>query len=541
VKEDRLLIAANLQGCAMVEENVQKRKILLSLAGVAFVMSLIALALKFDLLAGPKPLIETPPQTVTFKDGGKMEILGVSVGERVVEVSPRKSFLLRFFSSKGSSGGTYGGLNIDTENEDGRIIRCRLHSDSPTAMLMEFRMTESSGREMKLASYLTQRNWVLKDERIGGMRGSSGFIEAKDDSLPILLAEMAKVGLQVLIQHRDPQSGWVNFMGPSMYNEPWPGRYIAVLTAWQRNLPTLECRAIREDGEVADFSITNPDFRKSPTPGTVKTLPIVHTAHDYSLTLRKVERFRTPGEHPFAAVEMDLAYKGTPVRGLKNGPVMLSNQAASVSDEWGNVTNVRSESIRKDSKWGAFLPAESKRMTFNIQVARADYYPRDASDGFTVLEGVVSADGSEINFKPGPDAALFGITKMPVCPIKSATSERYGGATKDWKLLDLEVTGKNDGKALDVISRRVGDKYMQWKFPIFAGESDESVGLGGSMLGGSGGGGINRDFNFTMAFQWLLPPELLVPGAKIRVGIHRELKRDDLSFDLELPSTIQPR
>jgi hypothetical protein len=540
-EEVRLLIAAILQGCAMAEENVQKRKILLTLAGLVCVMSLVALALKFDLLAGPKPLIETTPQTVTFKDGGKLEILGVSVGERVVEVSPRKSFLLRFFSRKGSSGGTYGGLNIDTENEDGRIIRCRLHSDSPTAMLMEFRMTESSGREMKLASYLTQRNWVLKDERIGGMRGSSGFIEAKDDSLPTLLAEMAKVGLQVLIQHRDPQSGWVNFMGPSMYYEPWPGRYIAVLTAWQRNLPTLECRAICEDGEVAEFSIANPDFRKSPTLGTVKTLPIVHTAHDYSLTLRKVERFRAPGEHPFAAVEMDLAYKGPPVRGMKNGPVMLSSQGTDVSDEWGNVTNVRSESIGKNSKWGAFLPAESKRMTFNIQVARSESYPRDANDGFTVLAGVVSADGGEINFKPGPDAALFGITVMPVCPIKPAKSGRYGNAMKDWKELQFEIGGENNAKAMEVIRKQVGDEYMQWTYPIFAGESDESVGLTDGPLSGGGGGGINRDFNFKMDFRWLLPPELLAPSAKIRVGIHRKLKHDDLSFDLELPSTIQPR
>jgi hypothetical protein len=161
-----LLIAAILQGCAMAEENVQKRKILLTLAGIAVVMSLIALALKLDLLAGPKPLKDAPRQIVTFKDGGKFEILGVSVGEWVVEVSPPKGFPLRYFSSKGSSGGTYGGLNINTEEEDRRVIRCRLRSDSPSAMLVEFRMTENSGREMRLSPYLTQRDMVADDERI---------------------------------------------------------------------------------------------------------------------------------------------------------------------------------------------------------------------------------------------------------------------------------------------------------------------------------------------------------------------------------------
>jgi hypothetical protein len=113
---------------------------------------------------------------------------------------------------------------------------------------------------------------------------------------------------------------------------------------------------------------------------------------------------------------------------------------------------------------------------------------------------------------------------------------------KDWKELQFEIGGENNAKAMEVIRKQVGDEYMQWTYPIFAGESDESVGLtDGPLSGGGGGGGINRDFNFKMDFRWLLPPELLAPSAKIRVGIHRKLKHDDLSFDLELPSTIQPR
>ncbi len=228
----------------MNQTNPLKRRILIALAGLVVVVGLIAVALNLELLATPKPPPNGPRQTVTFKDGGTLEILGVSVGERVVEISRPKWFFLRF-SSKGSSGGTWGGLNVNSESEDGNVIRSRLRSDSTAAMLVEFRMTESSGREMRLSSYLTQRQLVGQDDRISGKTGSLGFFQPKDDRLPTLRAEMVKAGLQVLIQHQDSQGGWINFMGPSMYHEPWPGRYIAALTAWQRNLPMLQCRAIR--------------------------------------------------------------------------------------------------------------------------------------------------------------------------------------------------------------------------------------------------------------------------------------------------------
>ena len=223
----------------MSRTNPLKWKLVAATAGLFLIVGLIALALKLELLATPKPPPNGSRQTVVFPDGGKLEILGVSVGERVVEISRPKWFFLRSFSSKGSSGGTWGGLNVNSESEDGNVIRSRLRSDSTAAMLMEFRMTESSGREMRLSSYLTQRQLVGQDERISGKRGSLGFFEPKDDRLPTLRAEMVKAGLYVLIQHQDPQGGWINFMGPSMYHEPWPGRYIAALTAWQRDLPTL--------------------------------------------------------------------------------------------------------------------------------------------------------------------------------------------------------------------------------------------------------------------------------------------------------------
>ena len=521
----------------MNEAKPLRRKILLAAAGIVLIVGLIALALKLDLLTTPKTAAAGPPQTVTFKDGGKLEILGVSVGERVVEVSPRKWFFLRFFGSKGNSGGTYGGLNVNTESEDGKIIRCRLHSDSPAAMLMEFRMTESSGAEMKLSSYLSQRLLVAHDNRLGGKRGPSGFLNPKDDSVPTLLAEMAKTGLQVLIQHRDPQSGWINFMGPSMYHPPRPDRYIAVLTAWQRNLPTLECRVIRLDGEVAEFSLVNPDYRKSPLPGATRPLPQVHNGGDYTLTARMVDRFATPGDHPFSRVELDCLSGGKPMGGNTGEPV--SFEGGTVEDEWGNVEKVQWNTIRKKSCRGAFLPAGSKRMTLKLTVVRTPNRPRYATAGVPVLEGVVSADGLSVDFNPLPDAVQFGISSMPVGRINPVGRAWENDVPKDWKELSFKVSGEGGNKEFEALESRIG-RLGLWQFLIFPEGSSESGGILTNPGDGGYGSGLGRA-HFDRQITWLAPPAMLIPGAKVRVGVHEPLKNDDVRFDLELPALIQPR
>jgi hypothetical protein len=89
-----------------------------------------------------------------------------------------------------------------------------------------------------------------------------------------------------------------------------------------------------------------------------------------------------------------------------------------------------------------------------------------------------------------------------------------------------------------IIERRIGDIH-HLKILIFPDESNESAGFPLSQGGGSGSG--TDEFHFDRDFRWTAPPELLSPGAKIRVGIHGPLKREDLHFDLELPSLIQPR
>jgi hypothetical protein len=514
--------------------NSLKSKILLATAVLVLVTGLFALALKLELLTTPKPPPNESSQTVVFPDGGKLEILGVSVGERVVEISPTKWF---FSGHSGSSSGTWGGLNVDSESQGGKIIRLKLSSNSPTAMLMEFRMVESDGREMQLPNYLALNDMVWPDHRIGGKSSSPHSFNLKDDRVESVRAEVAKSGLKLLIQQRDPLSGWINLMGPSMYHEPWPGRYIALLTAWQRNLPTLDFRAILADGQMAGFSLPNPDFRKAPAAMVpVAAFPLVHHGGDFMLTLRQVERFRTPGEHPFAAFDMDLRYNGKPVPGLREGPVYFDEAALRAEDEWGNVVTVRRDSIRKKSHWGAHLPADSKRMAVDLRVTRSGSYPHLAHDGFMVLEGVVTADGLGVEFKPSPDAELFGI--HPTSAGKIIPNPSGSGELKSWKELKFEIRGESEMIKKPIIERRIGDIH-HLKILIFPDESNESAGFPSS---GSGGTGSSIDkFHFNRDVDWTAPPELLGPGAKIRVGIHGALKRDDLRFQVELPGLIQPR
>ncbi len=539
MKEVRLLIAAILQGWRMDQKKPLQRKVILAAAGIVLVMGSIALALKFDLLAAPKPLIDAPRQIVSFKDGGKFEILGVSVGERVVEVSPRKVFFLRFFgSSKGSSSGTWGDLNVDSESEDGNIICLKLRSNSRTEMLMEFRMTDSSGVEMKMPKYLSRNGIVWPDHRLNGKTSSPSSFEMKGDSVESVHAEMVKTGLRVLIQQRDPLGGWINLMGPSMYHAPWPGRYIATLTAWQRNLPMLECRAIREDGEVAEFSLPNPDFRKSPSPGTSKTLPFVHHATDFDLTVKQVQRFATVGDHPFAAVEMDIHYKGSPVPGLKDGPINFDGAPVGAEDEWGNVVAFQRDTIQKKTRFGAFLPRDSKRMSLDLNVTRSENYPRSEFAGFIVLEGEVTADGMGVDFKSSQNAKLFGIETIKAGKITPKRSGSGKDPTAGWKELNFEISGKSQEATIQIIENRIG-KIEEMKVVVFPGNSTESAGFpfSGSYSTADGGGQIQ----FNRSLTWSAPPEMLKPGEKIRVGIQGPLKSENLKFSLELPATIQPR
>ena len=488
----------------MTAPQIHPRKAIWTLTALAITVAGLAIAVKIGFLETRSAPAIAQPQVVSFADGGTLEIFGTSVGERIVEIAPQPRFKFPFSNRNGSSGSSYAGLNIQMEGVNGEIIRARLQSPSPRALLMEVRLKDRSGAAPALPVFLAgweNQRTIGNDDRILKRDHFFPKFEVKDDSLGTVRAAMTKVGLQLLIQHRDPQSGWIHLMGPSMYHQPWPDRYIVALGAWRRDLPRLDFRAIREDGEVAEFSLPNPDFRKSATPAAVaKTLPFVHTARDFTLAVNGMRRLQTPGNHPLATVDFEIHYKGLPIPGLKEGPISFQG-ASQASDEWGNTVAFDRSFGGKKSGLGALLPANSKRLTLDLVLRRSADCPYSARSGVIILEGVVTADGLEIDFKPGADADLFSVVELPACRIKPAPTQ--------------------DPKPA-----------------VFLGDEDTSCGLAQSGSGGCGGG-VN--FNFKHQSPRYFPPDALFPGTKVRIGLHQGVKNENMRFELELPPHVEPR
>ncbi len=488
--------------------------------------------LKFSPPASTGPIL-----TATFPDGGTLEIIGVSVNERVVEINPPKMFSISLFSSKGSSGGYYGGLKFNTEEEGGKVIRTRLTSETPAAMFMEFRIKDADGAGRIFPNYLSQKNLVSKDSRLSKSKASMGFFNPENMEVETLRTAMDKAGIQVLFQQHDPDSGWVNLMGPSLFHVPWPDRYIVTLEAWRRDLPTLDFRAIRADGEVAEFSLPNPDLRQAPAKTAPPTaLPHVHKATDFNLTVNGVRRLASPGNLPLAAVDLKLEYTGSPVAGLKDGPIRLVWGADPAADEWGNVVGFNRQSIHKESLPGAMIPLKSTRLTLDVLVKRTENYPHSPYSGCMVLEGTVTDDGLGIDFAPGPDAALLGISTMPVCKISKASAHDRDDPTSGWTQLVMKIQGKGD--QLEIVQRRIGD-IQSCEFHFFIGDRNESSGYAdGGGSGGSGYGG--KSFHFSRDFMRRFPPGDLAPGTKVRVAMDAPMKNETIHLDLELPATVEP-
>jgi len=166
-------------------------------------------------------------------------------------------------------------------------------------------------------------------------------------------------------------------------------------------------------------------------------------------------------------------------------------------------------------------------------------YPQAESAGFAILDGVVTADGLGVDFKPGPDAALFGITTMPTATIKPSNPDWSDGATKGWKQLEFRVTGWNRVGELPLIERRIGN-MGNWRCLVFQEGSKESCGL--IPWGWQGSSGyIGENFTIDRKTPWLGTPEMLKPGAKLRVGIHGPLPNEAVNFALDLPDLVPPR
>lgn len=329
--------------------------------------------------------------------------------------------------------------------------------------------------------------------------------------------------MQLLIQHRDPQAGWIHLTGPYLLDETLKDRYIVVLPAWQRDLPVLDFRAIRADGSTVEFSRPNPDL-KSVAPGTFAPAPLTHSAADYSLTLAAVSRRFQPGAHPSCAFDLKLV----PVGSGMDSAFYLRLEASQAVDEFGNQLPL---------KFGnkvalADLPAAVKGASLSVKVERLPAYPRAESAGYTVLEGVVRADGSAVDFTLLPDAARFGIT-IPAAGKVSPIGGYGNEETKDWKGLEFRIAGEVAPPESAPIQSRIGEPG-EWQYLVFPEGSADSAGAPRDR--GGGWGGNSTTFKFNRNALWHGPPSALLPGARLRIGIHGKLPSDDVKFEVELPA-----
>ena len=401
---------------------------------------------------------------------------------------------------------------------------------------MEFRIKDADGVGITFPTYLTQRDTVWEDTRLRKSAASMRSFNPENMDPQTLRTAMDKAGLKVLLQQHDPEAGWINLMGPALFHEPWPDRYIATLEAWRRDLPTLDFRAIRADGEVVEFSLPNPDLRQAPAKTAPPlALPHIHKETDFKLTVSHIRRIASPGNLPLAAVDLKLEYTGSPVPGLKDGPIRLVWGTGPAADEWGNVVGLNRLSIHKESLTGAMIPLKSSHLSLDVIVERTENYPHSPDSGCMVLEGTVTDDGLGIDFELGPDAALLGISTMPVCKISTVSTHDRDDPASGWTQLVMKIEGKGD--QLETVQRRIGD-IQRCEFHVFIGDRNESSGYAdGGGSGGSGQGG--KLFHFSRDFMRRFPPGDLAPGTKVRVAMDAPMKNETIHLDLELPATVE--
>lgn len=502
-------------------------------------VALLVLAWNIEKLT-PKPTAPAGPlHLATFPDGGKLEILGSSVGTHVIELAEGSPIPIPLLIKRSTTGYKFGSLRIDTQEENGRAIRHRIRrEDTQQVMMIDFRLIDSRGDLTGFPRQLSRQGTISNDLRLAPSL-STDFLETGDGSVAALNAEMARTGLNFLLQHRDPDTGWIHLKGPVMVDTTAPDHCIAFLDSWDRSLPTLAFRAIREDGEVVEFSLPNPDHRPKPKPIAPAALPFVHRGADYTLTIRGIDRFAVPSSHPFAVPDVELTYTGPPVSGLPGGPIVLANAPQGATDEWGNTSNYAPGFSHMRYMWGpashlrgAILPASSRKLELTIPIIRGDSYPRKADEGYVILVGEVSADGDYVEFSPLTDAILLGVTSVSVGRIRHQgfPLNRSGG-----KGIVAEFSG--GGRNMEPIESRIGD-IEDWRAAVFPSGSDISAGIADSFTTRKATKKGNR-IEFTCRIRWLLPPDLLEPGDTFRIGVFGKLPTETVDVDLELPAEIQ--
>jgi hypothetical protein len=304
-----------------------------------------------------------------------------------------------------------------------------------------------------------------------------------------------------------------------------------VLPAWQRDLPSLDFRAIQTNGSIVNFSVPSPDFTQARIRPPAVPVPAVHTAVDFSYTLHAVDRKFTSGSHPFTWFETALEAGGKPVGKDGLWPLQMSVEGSSVEDEWGNKANLKWDTVTGNQRGvGVRLPAAARHLSLSFVIDRTASYPRKESEGVLILEGVVRADGKNVDFTLLSDAAKFGITKAPVGNLKPISLDS-GDPRKDWLSVGYQVQCAVDPAECVSLTGDFGD-VGGWQFLAFPGDADESA---GQPVGYGIVGTTSPFLHLTISRCWNAPPAMLSAGARFRIGIFRPLAHETVKFEIAAP------
>lgn len=513
------------------------------IAAVSFVI-LLMLVVGVGSFVNQRLKVPTVPSgnsllTVSFPDGSSMDIIGISMEKRVMEIQSNR-FSNPFLSGPLEEFRDFiGPADIHGQKRGEKVIRVSAHSKSPAGMLMEFRIKDKDGKGMVFPAYLVGENWVNQDNRLRMPPPPGEWFKPESMEIPDMQAAMSKAGLGVVFQYRDPDAGWIHLLGPTLLHAPWPDRYVTMMNVWRRDLPTLDLRVVRVDGQAAEFSVPNPDFRKSPvTKPPVVAIPYTYDASDFELTTTRVRRIPSLGTLPLIVLDLKLKYKGTPIPGLVVGPLNFRWFETQAIDEWGNQGTFTMYNIDNRPLAGVRLPLASTRLSVDMSLIRTTDYPRAIDSGYMILDGNISDDGSKVAFKLGKDAAVVGVKKRSRCEIKDVGflgENNRIESTRRERGRQIELMIEGEDLHSEVVRKRIGE-VKNCEIHIFLGERDQSSGVKyqESVIF------LNDDsFEFGSSMKWTFPRDELAPGTRVRVTMDAPMRSEPIRLELELPAELE--
>gem|GEM_PF-6356032 len=465
-----------------------------------------------------------PQQTLHYADGGRLEVFGAALGEYLdsrVKISKWRGAWLGGGGAAWTSNNTISGTRgyravVRAEEADGHLIGCRTWVEGYKPLMISVRQLDRGGAGVEQPTYLSAGE---VQNQTWGWRGGENPLGAVGTSREEHRAALGDAGLGLLVQHKDPVSGWVNLEGPFKIHDGLEGRHLVALFAWQRDQRDLMFRAIRADGAVVDFSLPNPDYQIVPCEmAAASPLPALSKGADFEVRVVAVESRQVPDSYALRRIELEV---GSGLTADAESEDVLRAELVDAADEWGNRVPIMGPEFGSRDVRGFGFPGDSRRADVRMHLRRGKNYPWSASESVLIAEGTVSADGTELELKLLPGAAQLGISTPPWTVVEASEQ------------LMISYEASLTDNSLKAAEASFGE-VDSWQLVFFGSGSEVS---GGTVSGRSWSGSYMGDgMRIERAVSWKTAQGALRPGEPIRVGVARMLPTSEVVFPLELPT-----